>query len=460
MTEILPEELTKSSFRQKIWDYMTKNELVNFPVNIYKRIPNFKGAAEAAQRLAELDEFKKAKIIKINPDKPQEPVRLLALEANKEIIVPIPRLRSGLFLHVTPVAGATKEQLKILASMPRLTFVRGLEQTGKPLGLDSHIKVDLVVLGSVCVSRDGYRLGKGEGFADLEFAMMMRMGTITKNTIVITTVHDCQIVDYLPPQLFKDYDVPVDIIVTPTQTIFVEPRLKKPSGILWHMLSERRVKTMQVLQQLKEMDEKDGKIVVLKEVDSDVDTRHYVKNRIKYPRSKKRFNTKKDVENSTAENGKDKIDKPRFSRKRIYKKVEAEEENNPNAEIQITKVENNSKSAPRRRKNFRKTHIDFSLKLSNISSGVRVRDLKNALLERGVKPSEISWRGRGICYLHFSKLRSETALLDQSQVDSIVANLQQLRIGESANDEENFIVVEPDFRKPISRIEVTDVTTV
>lgn len=123
-----------------------------------------------------------------------------------------------------------------------------------------------------------------------------------------------------------------------------------------------------------------------------------------------------------------------------------------------TKAENNSKGAPRRRKNLRKAHIDFSLKLSNISSGVRVRDLKNALLERGVKPSEISWRGRGICYLHFSKLRSETALLDQSQVDSILANLQQLRIGESANGEENFILVEP--AKPISRIEVTDVTTV
>lgn len=117
-------------------------------------------------------------------------------------------------------------------------------------------QVDLVILGSVCVSRDGYRLGKGEGFADLEFAMMMRMGMITKNTIVVTTVHDCQIVDYLPPQLFKEYDVPVDIIVTPTQTIYVESRLKKPSGILWHMLSERKLKTMQVLQQLKEMDEK------------------------------------------------------------------------------------------------------------------------------------------------------------------------------------------------------------
>ncbi|CAL1673424.1 unnamed protein product [Lasius platythorax] len=434
MTEKLPKEITKSSFRRK-------------------------GAAEAAQRLVELDEFKKAKTIKINPDKPQEPVRFLALEANKEIIVPIPRLRSGLFLHVTPIAGATKDQLKTLASM------RGLEQAGKPLGLDSNIKVDLIVLGSVCVSQDGYRLGKGEGFADLEFAMMMKMGTITENTVVITTVHDCQIVDYLPPQLFEEYDVPVDIIITPTQTIFVKPRLKKPSGILWHMLSERKLKTMQVLQQLKEMDEKDGKMVILKEVDSDIETQRYIKNCVKYPKNKKRLNVKKDasnMENSTVEGAKDKILKPRFPRKRTYKKAKVEEENNlSNVEVQ-TKMENN-KSAPRRRKNLRartKAHIDFSLKLSNISSGVRVRDLKNALLERGIKPSEITWQGyRGICYLHFSKLRSETALPDQPvQVDSIMANLQQLRIGEFMNNEEGFIHVEP--AKPISRIEVTDVTTV
>ncbi|KAL0125269.1 hypothetical protein PUN28_004418 [Cardiocondyla obscurior] len=458
MTENLPEEVTKSSFRRKVWDYMTKNELVNFPVNIYKRIPNFKGAMEAAQQLVQLEEFKKARVIKINPDKPQEPVRFLALEANKEIIVPIPRLRTGLFLHVTPVAGATKEQLKTVASM------RGLEQAGKPLGLDSHIKVDLVVLGSVSVSRDGYRLGKGEGFADLEFAMMMKMGTITENTIVVTTVHDCQIVDYLPPQLFKEYDVPVDIIVTPTQTIYVESRLKKPFGILWHMLSERRLKTMQVLQQLKEMDENDGKSVVLKEVDSDVETRHYIKNRVKYSKNKKRFNAKREVSDTenNVEGGKDKVDKPRFTRRRTYKKSKSEDESDPlNSEVQIK--ENSTKSASRRRKNFRartKTHIDFSLKLSNISSGVRVRDLKNALLKRGVKPNEITWQGyRGICYLHFSKLRNETAPPDQPvQVDSIVANLQQLQIGDSVNDEEGFIYVEP--AKPISRIEVTDVTTV
>lgn len=106
--EQLPPEVTKHSFRQKVWDYLMKNDLVNFPLTVYDRIPNFKGAAEAAQRLADLEFFKEAKIIKINPDKPQEPVRFLALEANKEILVPIPRLRTGLFLHVTPIAGCSK----------------------------------------------------------------------------------------------------------------------------------------------------------------------------------------------------------------------------------------------------------------------------------------------------------------------------------------------------------------
>lgn len=108
----------------------------------------------------------------------------------------------------------------------------------------------------MCVSREGYRLGKGEGFADLEFAMMVRMGAITENTKVITTVHDCQIVDDLPSQLFKEHDVPVDIIVTPTQTIIVQQKVKKYSGIIWEMLSQRKLATMSVLRQLKEMDEK------------------------------------------------------------------------------------------------------------------------------------------------------------------------------------------------------------
>lgn len=85
---------------------------------------------------------------------------------------------------------------------------------------------------------------------------MSEMGAINKDTVVVTTVHDCQVVDDLPIELFKEYDIPVDIIVTPTRTIFIDPKLKKPPGIIWNILSNRRLKSIQVLQKLKEQQEK------------------------------------------------------------------------------------------------------------------------------------------------------------------------------------------------------------
>lgn len=38
--------------------------------------PNFKGAAEAAERLASIPEFKNAQVVKCNPDTPQSMVKI------------------------------------------------------------------------------------------------------------------------------------------------------------------------------------------------------------------------------------------------------------------------------------------------------------------------------------------------------------------------------------------------
>lgn len=102
----------------------------------------------------------------------------------------------------------------------------------------------------------GYRIGKGKGFADLEFGILSQMKAVNQDTIVVTTVHDTQVFDRLPAELFQAYDVPVDIIVTPTQVIHVEKRLPKPNGIIWNILSQRRIDLMPVLKALREIDEK------------------------------------------------------------------------------------------------------------------------------------------------------------------------------------------------------------
>lgn len=39
----------------------------------------------------------------------------------------------------------------------------------------------------------GWRVGKGEGYTDLEFAMMAAMGAVSQETPVLTIVHDCQV---------------------------------------------------------------------------------------------------------------------------------------------------------------------------------------------------------------------------------------------------------------------------
>ena len=54
--------------------------------------------------------------------------------------------------------------------------------------------MDLVVVGSVAVDITGRRIGNGEGFSDLEFAMAAsHHQAVGPDTVVVTTVHDVQV---------------------------------------------------------------------------------------------------------------------------------------------------------------------------------------------------------------------------------------------------------------------------
>lgn len=59
---------------------MENKDLVNFPRPCKGRIPNFVDSRDAAEKLASLDIFKKAEVIKVNIDKSQEPVRFMILQ--------------------------------------------------------------------------------------------------------------------------------------------------------------------------------------------------------------------------------------------------------------------------------------------------------------------------------------------------------------------------------------------
>lgn len=175
------------TYRKQVWEHLEKNNLASFPRPAYGRIPNFKGSEEAAAKLLELKEFQNVKYVEVNPDKAQESARILVLQNSKNLYVPVPRLKEGLLKHITVPEDATKNNIKKAVNR------RGLEFNGKTISVKEKIQIDLVVLGSVAVSKDGYRIGKGRGYADLEFAILLEMGAVNDKTIVVTTVHDSQV---------------------------------------------------------------------------------------------------------------------------------------------------------------------------------------------------------------------------------------------------------------------------
>ncbi|PWA71605.1 nagB/RpiA/CoA transferase-like superfamily protein [Artemisia annua] len=221
-------------------------------MGVRKRVLGFDG------RMSRLEVFLKAECVKVNPDTPQKQVRFLTLndihhlyknvllfEGGKKLLTPQPRLRTGFFSILESDALNPSTMKEACTSV-------GVAKYGKPIGLDEKIKVDLIVIGSVAVDpKTGARLGKGEGFAELEYGMLRYMGAIDDSTPVVTSVHDEQLVDDIPVEKLLIHDVPVDIICTPTQVIFTNTSIPKPQGIYWDKLSPEKLSQVKVLRELK-----------------------------------------------------------------------------------------------------------------------------------------------------------------------------------------------------------------
>lgn len=211
----------KQEVRERIWELLERERAARFP-GARGRIPNFRGAEQAAACLAELPEWNAARVVKANPDAPQLPVRRRARKEGKTLYMAIPRL-------------TTAKPFVEVRGDP--TIKRALAE-GEPRGLDELAPVELVVCGTVAVNLDGVRVGKGGGFSDLEFALLTERGLVGEETTIVTTVHELQLVDEPLPE--TEHDFRVDVIVTPT-TVVRTPQRRRPPGILWdHLDAEKR----------------------------------------------------------------------------------------------------------------------------------------------------------------------------------------------------------------------------
>jgi len=232
--------MDKQSLREAVWDDLEESGVARFPFPPHGRITNFDGAADAAARLRHTDAWADADALKVNPDAPQLPVRRAALRDGKRLYVARPRLRyADPFLELDPAT---------IDDVDDATTVSGCESHGTPVGPEALPEIDLVVVGSVAVSETGGRVGKGEGFSDLEFAVLSAFDRVGPHTTTATTVHERQ----LRPEVETDaHDVPQDLVVTPERAVDTgADRARRPEGIDWDAVDADDREEIPVLERL------------------------------------------------------------------------------------------------------------------------------------------------------------------------------------------------------------------
>lgn len=230
----------KKKIREMVWNMLEEKGVARFPKPVHGRIPNFQGAEEAGKRIIMLEVYKRAKVVKVSPDSPQYYIRLRCLIDGKKLIMPTPRLKDG-FLLLDPLR------------IPRRFFekaaaIRGAFEFGVKINPENLPEVDFIILGSVAVGRDGSRIGKGEGYGEIEYAILREYGRVREDVPIATNIHDLQLFDSLPQE---PYDVPVDIIATPTKMFFTRSSKPKPKGIIWELLTEEKLDEILLLKALK-----------------------------------------------------------------------------------------------------------------------------------------------------------------------------------------------------------------
>ena len=232
--------MDKSSIREMVWRMLEERGVARFPRPVYGRIPNFVGAERSAEKILMLNEYREARVIKVNPDSPQRLIRQRCLEDGKLLVMPTPRIRQG-FLLLNPS--------KIPRSLiHHASTIKGAFKLGEPIHPSRLPKIDMIVVGSVAASRNGVRIGKGEGYAEIEYAILRELGKVDEDVFIATNIHDLQLIDNLPRE---PYDLTLDYIATPTKQIKIQDRPPRPPGILWDKLDQKKLEEIPLLKELK-----------------------------------------------------------------------------------------------------------------------------------------------------------------------------------------------------------------
>ena len=214
--------------RWLVWDRLVEVARPDsrFDMDVSHFVPDFEGRERCDAQVQALPDYAQAEIVFIAPDNSLEALRLDALRKGKRVVVPTFGLRRGLLL----LDGARMDT----ADMPLAATLDGMERFAAVLTLDDLRRLDpvgVVLTGAVAVTRQGLHFGGGDGYFDLEWALLRHCGLASPTTAVIAVVHSCQLLDVdVRP---GPHDAVADLIVTPEGAVEPVTALPKPDGLRW-----------------------------------------------------------------------------------------------------------------------------------------------------------------------------------------------------------------------------------
>jgi 5-formyltetrahydrofolate cyclo-ligase len=225
MTDIIQEH------RERVWNSLLEvgRPDSRFHWDFSSFIADFEGSDLATARICGLDAWKQADRVFITPDNSTELLRREAIRAGKTQLVTTYGIRRG--FYELCAEDVPDEEVSYAATLD------GLDRYGRPVSmyeLRNGAPLRLLVTGGSAVSRNGIRFGKGHGYFDLEYAMLSEIGLIDAASEIVDIVHDCQYVD--EEMNGETHDVPVDWIVTPTQSMRIEGLHRGPGTVYWDLL--------------------------------------------------------------------------------------------------------------------------------------------------------------------------------------------------------------------------------
>jgi 5-formyltetrahydrofolate cyclo-ligase len=231
----------KQRLRDEIWDALRTSGDDLFP-GAEGRIPNFKGREDAANRLSKLPAYRRADVLKVNPDSPQTPVREQALREGKTLYMAVPKLAErNCFLELDPDA--------MDGDPSDWASLTGASEHGTPVHPDSMPPVDAIVTGVVGVDPSGKRLGKGGGYSDLEFAILLEFGLIDRSIPILSTLHPTQELDEgrIPAE---PQDISLSGYCLPDRSVSIDQTLARPDGLEPARLTAEQRNSIPILSEL------------------------------------------------------------------------------------------------------------------------------------------------------------------------------------------------------------------